>query len=335
MQPVTTDPIVFSGAWFARHQRVLLALLRTPVIGRELRDVLAIRRHDVGFDGRIVAITPHSYTVAHPDGSYTVDVRTAPKFARRLRHQLDPLWRAAHAWDQYLANPLVPALNAGFDTLLQWPDPGDPGTTTVDGIVRRFTTAESFATIRTSAGNSTWNATSDNAVQFTADTTSNTWTNLYRSFFTFDTSALTGAAVISAATVSLFDVYGVSDPSGLGPGIDLVSVTPTANNALTASDYSAFGTTSYTGSPKTAGSWTSSAYNAFTLNATGLAAVSKTGITRIGARESTYDITGTTPTWTSGTNVGIGIQFSDQPGSSNDPKLEITYTVPGILLVKN
>lgn len=57
MQPVS-HPRVFSAAWFARHQRALLTLLRTPVIGRELREALAIRRHDVGWDGRIVRLTP-------------------------------------------------------------------------------------------------------------------------------------------------------------------------------------------------------------------------------------------------------------------------------------
>lgn len=326
-------PVVFSPEWFAQHQTWLLRLLSWPLVGRVMRRVLAIRSHDAGWAKPMVQLLPHAYTVDNGDGTFTTDFRTHPKYAKRLFYVLWPVWAACHAWDSWVANPWMPELNLGFDTLMVYPDPGDPGATTVDGIVRRFTAAESFATIRTSAGNSTWNATTDNAVQFTADTTSNTWTNLYRSFFTFNTSALTGAAVISAATVSLFDSFGVSDPSGLGPGIDLVSVTPTANNALAESDYSAFGTTSYTGSPKTAGSWTSGAYNAFTLNATGLAAVSKTGITRIGARESTYDITGTTPAWTSGTNVGVGIYFSDQTGSSNDPKLEVTYTVPNFLLV--
>lgn len=326
-------PVVFSAAWFERHQAWLLRLLTWPIVGRALRRVLAIRSHDVGWAKPIVQLLPHAYTVDNGDGTFTSDFRTHSKYGKRLFYVMWPLWAALHAWDMTVANPWMPELNLGFDTLTVYPDPGDPGATTIDGIVRRFTAAESFATIRSSAGNSIWNATSDNAVQFTADTTLNTWTNLYRSLFTFDTSALTGAAVIASTTVSLFDTFGVSDPSGLGPGVDLVSVTPTADNALTAADYSAFGTTSYTGNPKTAGSWSPSAYNVFTLNATGLAAVSKTGITRIGARESTYDITGATPTWTSGTNVGIGIYFADQTGSSNDPKLEVTYTVPHFMLV--
>lgn len=180
MQPVS-HPRVFSNAWFARHQRTLLALLRTPVIGRELRAALAIRRHDVGWDGRIVRLTPHSYTVANDDGTFTTDFRTHAKYGKRLYHQVLPLWKAAHAWDQFVANPLVPALNVGFDTLQQYPD-SDPETTTTDGWLARDGVDESWATIRAGAGSSVLDTVgSQNIISIRSFTTSNGWNELVRS----------------------------------------------------------------------------------------------------------------------------------------------------------
>lgn len=325
-------PVVFSAAWFERYQTVLLGLLRMPVIGRELRDVLAIRRHDVGYDGRIVQITPHSYTVAHPDGTFTTDFRTHHKYAKRLRYQLDGLWRAAHAWDQYVANPLVPALNVGFDTLTQYPDPSS-GATTVDGTATRQAGNEAWATLIAGTGSfSGTNATQDIFVNFNAGTVSNTYDNLYRSIFTLDTSALTAAAVIASATFSLYG-SAKQDTFGAAPTTDLYAVTPSANNNITGSDFTTFGTTSYTGSPLSYASFSTTGYNALALNATGLAAIAKTGITKIGVRNANFDVAGVAPTWTASAQSYVYGYFADQLGSTNDPKLEVTYSMQAQALI--
>lgn len=324
-------PVVFSAAWFERYQSVLLGLLRVPVIGRELRDVLAIRRHDVGYDGRIVALTPHGYTVANPDGTFTTDFRTHAKYAKRLRHQLDGLWRAAHAWDQYVANPLVPALNAGFDTLTVSPDP-NPETTSVDGVVRRQGVDESFASIRGGSGNSVDDtSTGLEFVRLACSATSNQFSALYRSILLFDTASLTAGAVISSAVLSLYGTF-KNDPAGWSPSIDIYGSAPASNTALANADYGTLGTTSYTSAPISYASWASS-YNDFTLNATGIAAIAKTGVSKFGACESTYDAGNTAPTWSSGATMTMEGYFADQLGGTNDPKLVVTYTVPNFLLV--
>ena len=325
-------PVVFSSAWFERYQSVLLGLLRVPVIGRELRDVLAIRRHDVGYDGRIVRITPHSYTVANPDGTFTTDVRTHAKYAKRLRYQLDGLWRAAHAWDQYVANPLVPALNVGFDTLTQYPDPGTGGTT-CDGFANRDAVDESFVTIRAGAGTNV--STSDvngQIASLVASTTTNQFANLIRGFFSFDTHALTASATIASATVSF---YLTSNFNNLGAGdtIHLAGATPAAVNTLAASDYGNVQRTSF--GSLVLSTTTTSAYNAFTLNASGLAAINKTGVTSVSCQND-HDLQNAFGgTWVSGGVLLFQGNYADQTGSSNDPKLEVTYSIPGLLLVKN
>lgn len=325
--------VVFSEAWFEQHQVWLLRLLSWPIVGRVMRRVLAIRPHDVGWRHPIVQMTPHSYTVAHGDDTYTLDCRTHAKFAKRLHYILWPLWAALHAWDAWVANPFVPALNAGFDTLTVYPDAGDPGSTTVDGIVRVFLT-DTFLNLRNNAGNSTWNSASDNGIQFQADVTASLYTNIYRSLFTFNTSSLTNNARISAATLSLYGSGSASDTGSINPSIDVTSAAPAFNNTLSPTDYSTLGTTSFSGSPISVAAWASS-YNVFTLNASGRANVSVTGISRFGARESTYDMAGISPTWSSGTSMGFPMYFADQTGTTNDPRLEVTYELSSRLLSPN
>lgn len=326
-------PVVFSPAWFKRYQTVLLGLLRVPVIGRELRDVLAIRRHDVGYDGRIVALTPHSYTVANPDGTFTTDFRTHAKYAKRVRYQLDGLWRAAHAWDRYVANPFVPALNVGFDTLTAYPDPGDPGTTTVDGTAYRSVASETFATIRAGNGTGAYAvATTDTAPFINGSSTLNEFSIFQRGLFGFNTSALGASAVVSAAS---FSQWFTSKITSLGDTTVEITSGPTASNTTLASgDFQTIGRVAFATGVSIAG-LTTGAYTDAALNAAGIAAVSLTGITKLGTQLG-WDLANSfTGTWASGVQTGGTVTFADQTGSSNDPKLAVTYTVPGLLLVKN
>lgn len=321
-------PVVFSPAWFERYQTVLIGLLRMPVIGRELRDVLAIRRHDVGYDGRIVRITPHSYTVANPDGTFTTDFRTHHKYAKRLRYQLDGLWQAAHAWDQYIANPLVPALNVGFDTLTVYPDAGDPAASAVDGPVERNGVDETWATIRAATGTGTGATTTVSPfIDIRASATANQWQLLGRSIFLFNTSALTASATISSATLSLYgEAAQTFDNLSVSPNIDIYTSAPASNTTLALGDFSTLGTTSQTGSPITYAGWNGAGYNAFAFNATGIASISKTGVSKFGAQNANYDASNVAPTWTNVARSAVSGYYADQLGSTNDPKLEVTYS---------
>ena len=324
-------PVVFSSGWFDRYQSVLLGLLRVPVIGRELRDVLAIRRHDVGYDGRIVRITPHSYTVAHPDGTFTTDFRTHAKYAKRLRYQLDGLWKAAHAWDQYVANPLAPVLNVGFDTLTVYPDPGT-GATTVDGVVVRNGVDESWSAIRSGAGTvSDAGSASWPTFYMEASATSNQWAIVRRCIFTFDTASI-GSGVVSSATLSLYGA-GKGDNLVAAPDVDVYAATPAANNSLSASDYGQIGSVSQTGSPISYAAWNTAGYNPFTFNATGVANIAAAGISRFGTRNANYDVANTAPPWVITSNAFVESYHADQTGSANDPKLDVTYSIPNFLLV--
>lgn len=318
-------PTVFSPAWFDRHQRWLLRALQWPVVGRIARHVLAIRPHDVGYRGRIVAIRPNAYTVQNADGTYTLDCRTHDKYAKRLYYGLWPVWAALHAWDMVIANPLVPALNAGFDTLTVYPAAGTGGTTT-DAWPERNTVDETFATIRSSAGTAVGN---DVALYtwLAASTTLNQFARQIRSIMTFDTSSLGTGASISSAVLS---VWGNSaGPQSLGtPSFVICKATPASNGTIVAADYGQVITSS---SYSTVGSFdaTNTVYTDCTLNAAGISNVSLTGVCGFGATTG-WDAAGSfTGTWVSGGSTYYQFASSDTVGTANDPKLVVTYSLAG------
>lgn len=319
---------MFDRAWFAKHQKVLLTLLGLPVVGRLFRWALCIRPHDVGYRGRIVAILPHAYIVANLDGSRTLDCRTHPKYAKRLYYAFWPVWWTLHAWDAAIANPLVPALNAGFDTLTAYPDP-DPETASCDGIVGRNDQDETWAAIRSGTGTGSDGAGSQNYFMFIkSSATLNQWSNLRRGIFLFDTSVLGTSAAVSAATLSL---YGTTKGDNLAsaPDLDIYTVAPASNTAIANADFLTFGSTSQTTGPITYASLSTSGYNEWTFNSTGIANVSTSGVSKFGSQNANYDVANVAPSWSSFTDSWFEGYYADQTGTANDPKLVVTYSLQG------
>jgi hypothetical protein len=142
----------------------------------------------------------------------------------------------------------------------------------------------------------------------------------------FDTSALTAAAAISAAVLSL---YGDDKGNALGcsPNIDIYTSAPASNTALVAGDFDCLGTVSQTGSPITYAAWSITGYNAFTFDATGRGNISKTGISKFGARNANYDVANTAPSWVTNVDAYVTALNADSAGTTNDPKLVVTYTI--------
>ena len=327
------QPVVFSPEWFAQHQRWLLRLLAWPLVGRVMRRVLAIRPHDVGWDRPIVELLPHAYTVANPDGTFTMDCRTHAKYGKRLYYQLLPFWALLHAWDMVVANSLVPALNAGFDTLTAYPDPGNPGTTTCDAWLDRNGVDETLSTLRGGVGNQVGTDTAL-YVWLQASTTSNQFARCIRSGALFDTSSLTASAIVSSATLSLWCLGGNLT---LGtPGVVVSGFTPASNTSLAASDYQNVGLSTSYGSIASGGVDTSNTvYSVCTLNSAGRSAIAKTGVTKC-ALTSDWDFNNSfTGSWASGAGGYLQFWSSDQTGSSNDPKLEVTFIVSQELQPRN
>lgn len=159
-------------------------------------------------------------------------------------------------------------------------------------------------------------------------------------FVPFITSAIPAGATINSGS---FNFYATSATDDFGSGtIKLVQTTQATHTTLATSDYEAMGTTPASDTTHViTGSITTSAYNAFTLNAAGRGFVKRSGeastcsatsgITCLGIEE-TNDINNTplfcdgfTPS-TSYT-MQVTLSTSENTGTSQDPYLSITYTI--------
>jgi len=141
-----------------------------------------------------------------------------------------------------------------------------------------------------------------------------------RSFYPQDTSAIGSDSTITNAT---FKFYEKAYRSGYSMNIGLVESTQDSDTSLSNDDYNNVGTTEFASRI----SYIGSGYRTFTLNASGLSFISKTGYTKLALR-SNYDLDRTNPPNGNGNAVYAGSYYSENTGTEKDPYLSVTYTVP-------
>ncbi len=152
---------------------------------------------------------------------------------------------------------------------------------------------------------------------------SGNWRHLGRGLLIFDTSGI-GSDTIDSATLDVY-VFQKTDPNSDTPNTDLYGLTPATAGSLAATDFANCGSTSYTGSALSYSGITASAYNTFTLNATGEAAIDGSGYSNFSFRNANYDVANTSPT---ASNVDAYASFYtvEQTGTTNDPYLTVEHT---------
>lgn len=197
---------------------------------------------------------------------------------------------------------------------------------TVDRMVNRGGIGNlTWANIRDGAGNTLWADETDDYVWLYSGDNAGQYVSLNRVIQIFDTSSIPDDAYISSAVLSL---YGGTKANLIGtPALHVAGAVTASNTAIAASDYQNVGRTSY-GSISYA-SYTASAYNAITLNASGIAAISKTGYTKL-SLQLHWDLLNTTTGISHSALNSSGFPFKDTitSGTSQDPKLVITYIIP-------
>lgn len=312
--------MIFDKQWFNRHQSKLIWLLNNFFTKRWFRYCMRINTKEP-----INRIEPNSYIKNAKRKGKEIECtqvfRTHEKYGKRLYYAFKPLWYLFHFWD-WLSR-FEPRLNLGFDTLTVYPDAGT-GSTTVDGYVERGVVGtEDWSTKRDAASGTNTDATSTGiSVLILADNTTDNYDRIRRIIMTYDTSSLGSGATISAAQISLYGVFKLNTLSGQD-SLDICESTPASNNDLVVGDYNQLGTTSF--GTLTYASMSTTAYNDITLNSSGEANISKTGISKFGGRVQA-DLTDTEPTWSSSDQILLAFLSADQTGTSQDPKLVITYT---------
>jgi hypothetical protein len=208
-------------------------------------------------------------------------------------------------------------------TLVVYPNP----TTSVDGFVRRQAVNETFAALIAGDGTSAGDTDTDtNVGRLQADTSTNRFKINQRGIVLFDTSPLTVDATISAGTFSYFGQDLVGN-LGIVVELDIVESTPASNTALANADYGQLGGTVF--SSMAYGDFDLEAYNDFALDANGVANISKTGISKFGSKLN-WDTDGSFGgSWVSNAQTYFSAYMSDSVGTTKDPKLTVTYTLPG------
>ncbi len=298
-----------------KNQQALLSIANTD-FGRKLLQL--------PMEGEIVEITPDHVTsyLGYENGKqiYLTDFRTHNKWQKLIRTNVQQI----ESYSKYLESrkngisPLASiALSVMATTDTYFPTPS----TQIDGYLYSGSQAL-WATARNnvSASSASSGDLSEEIVESTKVSVSN-WVIL-RSAFVFNTASLPDTDAISSATLSLFGNGGATTNVD-STTIEAVSVTLASPSALATSDYNISNFGSTTGGSISIASWNTGAYNDITLNATGIANISKTGNTFFGLRTG-LDLSNTQPT---GGNL-VTAYYSDQTGTTNDPKLVVIHAVP-------
>ncbi len=245
-------------------------------------------------------------------------------YSKMLYNAFKPMWWAMHYWDELFADKWVPKLSFGFSTLEV--SPGSIGTNNpVDGYMQNWGDNQTWADVRNAAGNdSAYTGETGTPVVWIQNGSVSGFIRIMRSIFCFDTSALTSEATISATVLSL---YGTAkeDSVSITPDINIYLATPASTTSIANGDYAQIGTTAQCDTAITYSGFSTTGFNAFTFNATGIGNVSKTGISKFGARNANKDVANSAPPYT-GSMVSSSFTANYSNAGSNKPKLVVTYT---------
>lgn len=140
MNKISRHALAFNSGWFEQHQQKLLWLVNHPLLSYWFRWVLRINgnRSAVGRQ-KITRINPEAIFWLLPNGTHKAELRTHPKFGKRLYHAFKPLWWSLHFLDWLFIDRWIPEYSFGFDSLTAYPQAGSGGgNTTVDGVVYTF-----------------------------------------------------------------------------------------------------------------------------------------------------------------------------------------------------
>jgi hypothetical protein len=313
---------VFSKDWFEKHQKKLVWFANTW-FGRK---VLKINKHlsSVG-NRKIVCVYPSAIgwelKRSRRKIYYQQEFKTNNKYAENLYEAFKPFWWMLHFLDWLFIDRMIPKLSFGFDSLTFYPAAG--ANSPLDGFVYQQGAYINYSLIHNESGGGHDEVGIQLYVRLTTNSVPSQFYDLNRAITLFDTSSLPNDATISEGTWSFTTRNGKQN--GLGePSYHLCAVAPNSTSSLANSDYGTFGSTSF-GSISYANI---PAYNnraGITLNASGIAAISLTGITKFGFRDS-WDINNSfTGTWASSTNTGFTFFAADE-SQALGPSLLVTYT---------
>ena len=320
--------LVREDFWLRLHQPLLVRMANTD-FGR---DLLCVERNGLPLVGlrkneaRFYAGTRAGRHV------FVSDFRIGARWANLIRAR----WREFNSYARYFRDrdpgvtlsPLVRYARAvAADTLTRYPDP-HPESSTADGWVRVYDRAGWAAAHDATDGDASGDTDAD-LYAIEIGRISSTQYYLWRSFFLFDTSSLSSGATVSDAVLSLYGSGSGNLFAGLAANV--YSASPASNTAIGTADFDQVGSTAFCDTSIAFSSW-ATGYNAFPFNASGLAAVSKTNVSKFSCREANKDAANV-DTGSAGqpSPAHIACKFAEDATAANgkDPKLVVTFTLGG------
>lgn len=212
--------------------------------------------------------------------------------------------------------------------MIFYPD-AHPETYTVDGWVRQYDAAGlSWSAIVAAAGyDASDSGVTNGLVSIQADAATNKWQQITRVIMLFDTSTLPDDCTITRAYLSLYSRGPLNNVDYLSilPDLNIYSANPASNTALVAGDYDSLGTIPYCNLATPFNVWLADGYIDLEFNAVGIAAISKTGITKLGARNANYDAINNAPTWSAGQDQSQISFYAADKGDGYKPALVVVY----------
>lgn len=141
-----------------------------------------------------------------------------------------------------------------------------------------------------------------------------------RGVLLFDTSSLTASAEVTGATLSIYVTARNNSDNDGSDYIGVFTSNPSSNTALVGSDYSSVGGTNFASPSPDITALTLNTYTNINLNSSGL--ISTTGITKLALKEGHN----AGALIANGTVNSITVSSAEVSGTSQDPKLVVTYT---------
>ncbi len=329
-------------AFFHWRQPLLLEMANTP----EGQGIL--RLPNIPPSETITLILPHMFQVQTAGRQWVSELHINPVYANSIRWRWKEFceyakWLEEQRYNQTVERAIhlgIPAsvirlgLMVGTETIV-YPDP-DPESTSVDGTCGRHGQDDTWANVRDGDGTTgEAEAASREAVQIKASTTSGQYDTIRRGVLLFDGSDITDSDTIDSA-VFAFDrttlSNGLSGDAHDNSRVVLVESNPASDTDVVAADFQSTriaGTTSFGESVTQENLGTD--YNNITLNASGLANISKTAVSKFAVRYKwDFGNSETGLTWSSGARMAVGFNWADQTGTSTDPKLTIQHSAAGV-----
>lgn len=317
-------PAIKEDVWFRLYQNVLRGMANTS-FGR---DLLCIDHQPYP----IVELRKNAVTYHLGGNRFKTDFRVGAKWGNVIRRR----WSEFESYSRYFQNddrgqqfsPLTKyARSLVATTLTAYPDP-HAETTTVDGYI--YHGPQSWADARADTDGAPTIEVSDSGtvLKVVSQVESSVTFYIVRAFTLFDTSSLTASATITSADYSLYNIAAqrLDQDNDAQAYIALVgNANPASNTAIIATDYDQTGSTEMSDTHIDITNLGSDGYQTWTVNATGLTNISKTGITKWALREG-HDLE---DSQVAGANAlsQAGFSSADVADVTQDPKLVVEYTV--------